>query len=168
MLVSIIEGAKISVLGPVVGENVARPLLGELWKNKRLFAMILRAAPGKNHWVISLEAKPEQEFEVAAGHMKFVGFSTTSAGNNQNTNEEPEETNDGETDISSASDSDSVQGENREAINTSNVNSIQWNSEIVTIDARQVFHSYTHAPVVHIADITNAMPRQFFERFMPI
>ncbi|CAG8845303.1 38455_t:CDS:2, partial [Gigaspora margarita] len=84
-------------------------------------------APGKNRWVISPEAKPEQEFEVVASHIKFVGFSTTSA------------------------------GENREAINTSNVNSIQWNNEIVTIDARQVFRSYTHAPVVHIADITNVI-----------
>ncbi|CAG8847320.1 36462_t:CDS:2, partial [Gigaspora margarita] len=64
------ESAKISILGPVV------------------------AALGKNHWVIFIEVKPEQEFEVAVGHIKFVGFSTTST-NNQNTNKEPEETNNG-------------------------------------------------------------------------
>ncbi|CAG8476146.1 21011_t:CDS:2 [Gigaspora margarita] len=126
------------------------------------------SALSKNHWVISLEAKPKQEFEVIAGRMKFVEFYTTSAGNNQNTNEEPKKTNNGKTDISSASNSDSVQGENRETINTSNVNSIQWNSKIVTIDAHQVFCFYTYAPIVHIANITNMMPRQFFEQFMPI
>ncbi|CAG8585854.1 6788_t:CDS:2, partial [Scutellospora calospora] len=28
------EGAKVSVLGPVVGESIARLLLGESWKTK--------------------------------------------------------------------------------------------------------------------------------------
>ncbi|CAG8749653.1 6860_t:CDS:2 [Funneliformis caledonium] len=39
------EDAKVSVLDSVVGENIAQPLLGELWKTKRLSATVLRVTP---------------------------------------------------------------------------------------------------------------------------
>ncbi|CAG8511897.1 10517_t:CDS:1, partial [Scutellospora calospora] len=68
-------GAKVSVLGPEVVENIARSLSGELWNIKRLLATIVQAAPGKNCWVISLDLQPEIQIEVAAGHMKFESFS---------------------------------------------------------------------------------------------
>ncbi|CAG8855701.1 45097_t:CDS:2, partial [Gigaspora margarita] len=59
-----------------------------------------------------------------------------------------------ETEISS----DSEQNENEE-INT--------NAD-VTIDSRQVHYSYSNALNVHISDIMNVTPRQFFECFLPV
>ncbi|CAG8834033.1 34058_t:CDS:2 [Gigaspora margarita] len=126
------EGAKVSVLGPVVGESIAHPLLGELWKTKRLLAT---------------GQKP---------------VSTSQCINNN-----LEESSSSETDIFSGSDSKSSQNKS-EAINTNNRNNIQWINEIATIDPRQVSRSYSSTPVVYIADIPNAMPRQFFEQFMPV
>ncbi|CAG8833702.1 24069_t:CDS:1, partial [Gigaspora margarita] len=55
-----------------------------------------------------------------------------------------------------------------EVININNVNSTLWSNKKVTINSYQVTHSYFSAPIVHIRDITNAMPRQFFEYFMPV
>jgi hypothetical protein len=156
------EGAKVSVLGSVVGENVARPLLGELWKTKRLFATVLRVAPGNNRWIICPESQTEIEIEVSAGRMKFVD-SPISADTDQNISNEGETRS--ETDISSDTDSDSVEDE--AAIRNANNNTL-WINKIITIDPRQVSHSYSSSPVVHIADISNATPRLFFERFMPI
>ena len=99
--------------------------------------------------------------------MKFVAFST-SIDTDQDTNDE-ERTSDGETDsetdISSNTDDSS---EDEEVINVRNVNNVRWINRIVTIDPCQVFHSYSSTPVVHIADISEATPRQFFERFIPV
>ncbi|CAG8620147.1 2259_t:CDS:1 [Ambispora leptoticha] len=166
------EGAKVSVLGPVVGEIIARPLLGELWKTKRLSATVIQAAPSKNknRWVISLDLQPEARIEVAAGHMKFEGFFTNNSDTNQCMNDESEEEGVGETDISSDSDRDSDCGQNEdgEAVSLNDANSTLWANKIITIDSRQVSYSYSSTPVVHIGDITNVMPRQFFEHFMPV
>ena len=117
------EGAKVSVLGPVVGEDTARSLLGELWKTKRLSATVLRAAPGKNRWVISLDSQPEKEIEVAAGRMKFVDFFTSNIGTNPSINDNLEEASGSETDISGSSNSDSYndQNEDSEIVNVSNL-----------------------------------------------
>ncbi|RHZ53471.1 hypothetical protein Glove_441g18 [Diversispora epigaea] len=38
------EEAKVTILGTVVGERIARPLAGDMWKTKRLSATVLRAA----------------------------------------------------------------------------------------------------------------------------
>ncbi|CAG8835349.1 21687_t:CDS:1, partial [Gigaspora margarita] len=76
----------------------------------------------------------------------------------------------GKMDISSDSDcGNQNEGEGEEeARGPSHLNSILWVNKIITIDSRQVFPSFTSTPVVHIGDITNAMPRQFFERFIPV
>ncbi|CAG8857533.1 24776_t:CDS:1, partial [Gigaspora margarita] len=58
------EGSKVSVLGSVVGKDIACPILGDIWKTKRLSATILRAATGRNRWVIGLDANPEVEIEL--------------------------------------------------------------------------------------------------------
>jgi len=152
-----------------VGETIARPLLGELWKTKRLSATVIRTAPGKNRWIISLDSQPEARIEVAAGRMKFEDFSTNNSGTNQQNDVSEEESVVDETDISSDSDCDSDSGQHEgEEEAVSNVNSTLWTNKIITIDSRQVSYSYNSAPVVHIGDITNATPRQFFERFMPV
>jgi len=153
-----------------VGENIARSLLGELWKTRRLSATIKQAAPGKNRWVISLDLQPETQIDVSAGRMKFESFSPSNVDTNRHMNNESEESGSegSETDISSNSDSDSGQNEGVEAIDINDVNRGLWNDEIVTIDPHQVSRSYSSLPVIRIADITNATPRQFFERFLPV
>jgi hypothetical protein len=92
-----------------------------------------------------------------------MAFPKTSSDTNQDTSDE-ERTSGSETDISSNTD-DSEDGE---AINVHNVNNVRWINKIVTIDPRQVSRFYSNAPVVHIADISKATPRQFFERFIPV
>ncbi|CAG8649096.1 7398_t:CDS:1, partial [Funneliformis caledonium] len=100
--------------------------------------------------------------------MKFVAFSTTSSDTDQNTDDEERTSDsemDSETDISSNTDDSSEDGE---VINISNVNNVRWTNKVVTIDPRQVSCFYSSTPVVHIADISKATPKQFFERFMPV
>ncbi|CAG8733098.1 15762_t:CDS:2, partial [Funneliformis caledonium] len=130
------EGVKVSVLGSVVGENIAQPLLRELWKTKRLSATVLRVAS-------------ENEIEVSSSRMKFVAFSTTSSDTDQNMDDEERTSDsemDSETDISSNTDDSSEDG------------------KVINVMSR----SYSSTPVVHIADISKAILRQFFERFMPV
>ncbi|RHZ60428.1 hypothetical protein Glove_353g29 [Diversispora epigaea] len=115
--VSIREGVKVSILGSVVSENIARPLLGKLWKTKRLSTTVLQIATGNNRWIICPNSQPEKEIEISAGRMKFVDFPTTSAGTNQNTRNK-EGIDGSETNISSNTDSDS--DEDREATNIRN------------------------------------------------
>ncbi|CAG8455648.1 6272_t:CDS:2 [Scutellospora calospora] len=69
------EGSKVTILGSVVGNNIAHPLLGAIWKTKRLSATILQAASGTNRWVLSLDDSLETEIEVSAGRMKLVAAS---------------------------------------------------------------------------------------------
>lgn len=154
------EDSKITVLGTVVGERVARPLVGDMWKTKRLSGTVLRAAHGTNRWVISLDANPEIEIEVSAGRMKFVA--TTTANNDLNHENIPEEVNASEPETNISSDSE------QEEVNVSNRNEILWTDAAVTIDSRRVYRSYSNTPIVHISDIGHASPRQFFERFLPV
>ncbi|CAG8650198.1 3420_t:CDS:2, partial [Ambispora gerdemannii] len=135
------EGAKVSVLGSVVSENTARPLLGDMWKTKQLSATVLRVASGTNRWVISLDAQPEMEIEISA-----------------------EESANSETDISS----DSDQSVNRETAITRNTNNMLWKDGVVTIDPRKISRFYSNASIINISDITHASPRQFFEHFLPV
>ena len=125
-------------------------------------------APGKNRWIISLDLQPEKELEASAGRMKFVNSSPRSVGTSQCINNKLEEASGSETDIFSTSDSEGSQSEGEKAISINNRNNTQWIDEIATIDPRQVSRSYSGTPVVHISNIPNATPRQFFERFMPV
>ncbi|CAG8711597.1 6_t:CDS:2, partial [Funneliformis caledonium] len=96
------------------------------------------------------------------------GFSTTSSDTDQNTDDEERTSDsemDSEMDISSNTDDSSEDGE---VINVSNINNVRWTNKVVTIDPRQVSRSYSSTPVVHIADISKATPRQFFEQFIPV
>ncbi|CAI2190490.1 18230_t:CDS:2, partial [Funneliformis geosporum] len=95
------------------------------------------------------------EIEVSVGRIKFVAFPTTSSDTNQDTSDE-ERISGSETDISSNSDDSFEDGEAIDA------------NEIVTINSHQVSRSYSSTPVVHIANISNATPRQFFEHFIPV
>ncbi|CAG8627512.1 4554_t:CDS:2, partial [Diversispora eburnea] len=123
---------------------------------------ILRVAPGNNRWIICPESQIKIEIEVSAGRMKFVDFSISVDTNQNISNEEETRC---KMDISSDTDSDSIEDE--AAIHNANNNTL-WINKIITIDPHQVLHSYSSSPVVHIADISNATPRLFFERFMPI
>ncbi|RHZ73223.1 hypothetical protein Glove_232g213 [Diversispora epigaea] len=157
------EEAKVTILGTVVGERIARPLAGDMWKTKRLSATVLRAATGVNRWIISLDANPEVEIEVSAGRMKFVAVTTPNNdlnNNNDNIHEEP--VSEPETNISSESEKE------EEEVNVNNNNELLWTDAAVIIDSRKVFRSYSNVTVVHISDIEHATPRQFFERFLPI
>ncbi|CAG8843225.1 35872_t:CDS:2, partial [Gigaspora margarita] len=140
-------GAKVSVLGPVVGKNIAR----SLW----LLATIKQVALGNNHWVISLDLQPETQIDISAGHMNGSEGSEGS-----------------EMDISSNSDSDSGQNEGREAIDISNVNRELWNDEIVTIDPCQVQFFERFLPVDFIISVvilaTNKYVKEEFIRFIGI
>ncbi|CAG8819695.1 41709_t:CDS:2, partial [Gigaspora margarita] len=162
------EGAKISVLGTVLGENIARPHLGNRWKTSRLFGTILREAPGNNRWVITLDIQPEAEIEVSAGRIKFEATAVT---NDEELNIESDVHEElsaysSETDMSSSSSQSENEIEN--VSNTNDQSNILWTDAIVTIDSRQMYRSYSSEPVVNIANISNASPRQFFERFIPV
>ncbi|CAG8743541.1 44001_t:CDS:2 [Gigaspora margarita] len=96
------EESKVTVLGSVVGKDIACSLLKDMWKTKRLSTTILQAATGTNRWVISSDLNSEVEVEVSAYCMKFVTAAITNDGENNNVAEalnasEPE------TDISSNS-----------------------------------------------------------------
>ncbi|CAG8716111.1 44056_t:CDS:2, partial [Gigaspora margarita] len=93
--------------------------------------------------------------------MKFVSASADADDDQDNNALETLATSEPETEISS----DSEQNENEE-INVSNSIGILWTNADVAIDSRQVHYSYSNAPNVHISDIMNATPRQFFERFL--
>ncbi|CAG8488797.1 35218_t:CDS:2 [Gigaspora margarita] len=56
------EGAKVSILGSVIGEDPAHLLL----------ETFLRVAPGNNRWVINLDLQPKKEIVISAGCIKFV------------------------------------------------------------------------------------------------
>ncbi|CAG8725649.1 9568_t:CDS:2, partial [Scutellospora calospora] len=74
------EGAKVSILGSVIGEDPARLLLGDLWKKKRLLATVLCVAS-------------EKEIVISAGRMKFVSANADAYPNQNNENDEQEEAN---------------------------------------------------------------------------
>ncbi|CAG8801626.1 16748_t:CDS:2, partial [Gigaspora margarita] len=139
------EGTKVSISGSVIGEDPARLLLGDLWKQKRLLAIVLHVAPDNNCWVINLDLQPEKEIVISAGHMKFVSANADAYPNQNNENDKQEEAN-----------------------NVNNANNMLWTNEIVTIDTCQVFCSYNSTPAVHISDIANTTPKLFFEHFIPI
>ncbi|RHZ60931.1 hypothetical protein Glove_350g96 [Diversispora epigaea] len=156
------EDAKVTVLDSVVGEGIARPLVGDMWKTKRISATVLRVAPGINRWVISLDANPEIEFEVSAGRMKYVSVTNNNLNNENNNVPEEPIISEPETSISSDSEQD------EEETHVSNRNEVLWTNADVTIDSRRVGRSYSGVPIVHISDIEHASPRQFFERFLPV
>lgn len=155
------EGSKVSILGNVVSESISRPILGDMWKTKRLFATVLQVAPGNNRWKIRLDASPDVEVEVSAGRMKFVAVSNDNSNERNEVPGGPEESNELETDFSSEEEEETEE-------TVTNNGEIMWATEIVTVDSRQVNHTYSKAPVVHISDIVSASPRQFFERFLPV
>ncbi|CAG8619553.1 481_t:CDS:1, partial [Diversispora eburnea] len=79
----------------------------------------LRVAPGNTCWIICPESQTEIEIEVSAGRIKFVDF-PISADTNQNiSNKEKTRC---KTDISSDTDSDSVEDE--AAIHNANNNTL--------------------------------------------
>ncbi|CAG8688987.1 4091_t:CDS:2, partial [Gigaspora margarita] len=148
------KNAKVTILGTVIGEKIARPLVGDMWKTKRLSAIVLRAASGTNRWVIKLDANPEIEIEVSAGRMKFVASATPVNNNlNDENSDIPEELVLSEAETNFSSDSEQSDGEQDSAVG---------------IDSRRVHQSYTNSLVVNISDIANASPRQFFEHFLPV
>ncbi|CAG8837163.1 23061_t:CDS:2, partial [Gigaspora margarita] len=152
-------GAKVSVLGTVIGEEIAYSILGDMWKTKRLFAMVLEVAPGNNRWIISLDTSPDIKVEVSASRMKFVSTINNNLNEMDDIMEELEGPEECETDISS-------EDEENEEMDVSNESGIMWVNKVINIDSRQVNYSYSRAPVVHISDIVLASPRQLFECFL--
>ncbi|RHZ83448.1 hypothetical protein Glove_92g58 [Diversispora epigaea] len=106
ILPNIKEDTKVTVLGSVVGEGIARPLVEDI-----------------------LDANLEIEFEVLAGRMKYVSVTNNNLNNeNNNVSEEPI-ISEPETSISSDSEQD------EEETRVSNRNEVLWTNADVTIDS---------------------------------